>query len=362
MRRYMYADDTTFMQRALALARQGLGRTAPNPPVGAVIVKNGRVIGSGFHPAAGQPHAEIFALRACVEDPRGADLYVTLEPCCHYGKTPPCTKAIIEAGLKRVVIATLDPNPVVAGKGRQELMASGIEVVSGVCEDEAQGLLRWYSHWTGNKRPFVMVKAATTLDGKIAAAGGDSKWISSEASRLKVHTWRNEFDAVLVGIGTVLKDDPLLTCRIEGGRDPLRVIIDQGLQIPAQALCLGERCLVFTAVKPDKRPDLAASGTRIVHLDEAAKGELDWAAILEHLGKLGLHALMVEGGGGVYSSLLKTNLVDELRIFLAPKLLGGGIPMIDWGKPQRIDQALGLILDQVEMIGGDVLITAHREE
>jgi len=343
------------------LARQGLGRTAPNPPVGAVIVKDGRVVGSGFHPAAGQPHAEIFALKACKEDPRGATLYVTLEPCCHFGKTPPCTRAIIEAGMKRVVIATLDPNPVVAGKGRQELMDSGIEVCPGVGEDEAKKLIRWYTHWMHHKRPFVMVKAATTLDGRIAAAGGDSKWISSEASRLRVHTWRNEFDAVLVGIGTVLKDDPLLTCRIEGGRDPLRIIIDPELQIPAQALCLGERCLVLTAVKPEKRPDLAASGTKIVHLDAMAQGMLDWEAVLAHLGSLGLHSLMVEGGGGIYSSLLKTDLVDQVRIFLAPKLLGGGIPIIDWGKPQRIDQALGLVVQEVGMIGGDVLITAHRE-
>lgn len=349
------------MQLALEQARIGLGRTAPNPPVGAVIVKDSRVIGMGFHPAAGQPHAEIFALKSCKEDPKGATLYVTLEPCCHYGKTPPCTKAIIEAGLKRVVIATLDPNPKVAGKGRQELMNAGIEVVSGVCEDEARDLIRWYTHWMTHRRPFVMVKAATTLDGRIAAAGGDSKWISSEDSRFRVHQWRNEFDAVLVGIGTVLKDDPLLTCRIEGGRDPIRVIIDPELQIPAQALCLGERCMVLCAVKPEKRPDLAASGTKIVHLDVKTQGTLDWTAVLDHLGSLGLHSLMVEGGGGIYSSLLQTDLVDELRIFLAPKLLGGGIPLIDWGKPQRIDQSLKLVFDKVEMTGGDVLITAHRE-
>ncbi|HQP30528.1 MAG TPA: bifunctional diaminohydroxyphosphoribosylaminopyrimidine deaminase/5-amino-6-(5-phosphoribosylamino)uracil reductase RibD, partial [Deltaproteobacteria bacterium] len=214
------------MLQALEQARKGLGRTAPNPPVGAVIVKAGRIIGEGFHPAAGQPHAEIFALKSCKEDPKGATLYVTLEPCRHFGKTPPCTRAIIAAGLRRVVIATRDPNPIMAGKGRQELVDAGIEVVSGVCEDEARDLIRWYTHWMMHKRPFVMVKAAVTLDGRIAAAGGDSKWISSEASRKKVHVWRNEFDAVLVGIGTVIKDDPLLTCRIEGGRDPLRVIID----------------------------------------------------------------------------------------------------------------------------------------
>jgi diaminohydroxyphosphoribosylaminopyrimidine deaminase/5-amino-6-(5-phosphoribosylamino)uracil reductase len=212
------------------------------------------------------------------------------------------------------------------------------------------------------KRPFVLVKAAMTLDGKIAAAGGDSKWISSEASRQKVHEWRNEFDAVLVGIGTVLKDDPLLTCRIEGGRDPVRVVIDPELMMPAQALCLGERSVVFTAISSDKRPDLITGGTKVIHLDATAQGVLEWKAILDHLGKLGLHSVMVEGGGGIFSSLLKTDLVDELRIFLAPKLLGGGIPLIDWGKPRRIDQALALVVDEVEMISGDVLITAHREE
>jgi len=357
----MQYDDAAYMLQALELAGKGLGRTAPNPPVGAVIVKHGRVIGSGYHPAAGQPHAEIFALRDCEEGPRGATLYVTLEPCCHFGKTPPCTKAIIEAGVKRVVIGSLDPNPKVAGKGRQELMDAGIEVTVGVCEDKARRLIRWYTHWMVSKRPFVMVKAAMTLDGRIAAAGGDSKWISSEASRHRVHEWRNEFDAVLVGIGTVIKDDPLLTCRIQGGRDPLRVIIDPELAIPAQALCLGERCLVFTAVKPERRPDLTASGTRMVHLDAEAQGALDWNEILGRLGTLGLHSVMVEGGGGIYSSLLKTDLVDEIRIFLAPKLLGGGIPLIDWDEPRRIDQSIGLVVDGVEMISGDVLVTAHRE-
>lgn len=362
MPRSMYSDDATCMLRALELARRGLGRTAPNPPVGALVVKGARVIGEGFHPVAGQPHAEIVALKNCSDNPLGATLYVTLEPCCHYGKTPPCTRAIIEAGLKRVVIATLDPNPIVSGKGRQELLDSGIDVITGVCEGEAKKLIRWYTHWINHKRPFAMVKAATTLDGKIAAAGGDSKWISSEASRQKVHVWRNEFDAVLVGIGTVLKDDPLLTCRIEGGRDPVRVVIDPELMIPAQALCLGERCVVFTAIKADKRHDLIAGGTQVIHLDATAQGVLDWNAILGHLGKLGLHAVMVEGGGRVFSSFLKTDLVDELRIFLAPKLLGGGIPLIDWGKPQRIDQSLALVVDEVEMSGGDVLITAYREE
>lgn len=357
----MLVDDTTYMQQALLQAHRGLGRTAPNPPVGAVIVKEGRIIGEGFHPAAGSPHAEIFALNACTDDPRGAVMYVTLEPCCHFGKTPPCTKAIIEAGLKRVVIATLDPNPIVAGKGRQELLAAGIEVAAGICESEARDLIHWYDHWLTLKRPFVIVKAAMTLDGKIAAVGGDSKWISSEASRHKVHVWRNEVDAVLVGIGTVLKDDPLLTCRIEGGRDPLRIILDKDLQMPAHALCLGEKCLIFTARDPEHRPDLIKTGTRIVRLGLDGNADLPWTTILAHLGALGLHALMVEGGGGIYTSLLQTDLVDQIRIFLAPKLLGGGIPIVNWGSPERIDQARALIVQNVQMSEGDVLIEACRE-
>lgn len=354
-------DDTTYMFQALELARKGLGRTSPNPPVGALIVKDGRVIGAGYHPRAGQPHAEVVAFQSCTEDPRGATLYVTLEPCCHFGKTPPCTDAIISAGIKRVVIGVSDPNPIVAGNGSRILREAGITVDTGICAVAAGEIIRWYTHWMTHRRPFVLVKAAMTLDGKIAAASGDSKWISSEESRHLVHIWRNEVDAVLVGIGTILKDDPLLTCRMEGGRDPYRIVLDRDYLIPAQAQCLGEKCLVITAVDPERRPEILRSGTRVHRLEVPEHGEFAWSGLLNYLGGLGWHAIMVEGGGGIYSSILKCGLADKLAFFLAPKLLGGGISLIDWGVPERMDQARPLYLESVRMIGGDVLVEASME-
>ena len=278
----MQADDCTYMHQALLMARKGLGRTAPNPPVGAVIVKGNRIIGAGYHPAAGQAHAEIYALKACTEVPRGATMYVTLEPCCHFGKTPPCTQAIIAAGITRVVIGVRDPNPVVAGKGMDALVSAGIEVAEGVCRPDSKELIRWYAHWISRRRPFVIVKAAMTLDARIATLSGDSKWISCEASRLKVHAWRNEVDAVLVGIGTVLKDDPQLTCRIVGGRDPVRIILDQDLLIPLHAKCLGGKCIVISGKELSERPDLTQGGTKVVHLGLDAAGALAWTDILDH--------------------------------------------------------------------------------
>lgn len=355
------ADDAAYMTQAIAQARQGLGRTAPNPPVGAVIVKDGRVIGAGYHSQAGQPHAEIMALRSCREDPRGGALYVTLEPCCHFGKTPPCTDAIIAAGITRVVIGVSDPNPVVAGKGIQCLQTAGIRVETGVKARENADLIRWYAHWMATRRPFVLLKAAMTLDGRIAAVGGDSQWISSEASRAQVHAWRNEVDAVLVGIGTVLADDPRLTCRMEGGRDPWRVILDRDYVIPEQAQCLGERCILITAADPETRPGILQGGTRVKRLGLDENGGFAWPQVLDYLGSLGLHAVMIEGGGGVYSGILKAGLVDRLRIFLAPKLLGGGMPLIDWGAPTKMAQAYPIRIDAVRMIGGDVLLEARGE-
>lgn len=366
LRRDMHAfivkrDDAAYMGQALDLARKGLGRTAPNPPVGAVIVKNDRVIGTGYHPQAGQPHAEVYALQSCTEDPRGATLYVTLEPCCHFGKTPPCTDAVISSGIKRVVIGVSDPNPIVAGKGAMILREAGIMVDVGVCAEAAGELIHWYAHWMTHRRPYVLIKAAMTLDGRIAAASGDSQWISSDESRHLVHIWRNEVDALLVGIGTVLKDDPLLTCRIEGGRDPYRIVLDRDYLIPAQARCLSEKCLVITAADPETRPEILQRGARVHRLESLSQGEFSWTDILTCLGSIGWHAVMIEGGGGIYSSILKHGSVDKLALFLAPKLLGGGIPLIDWGAPERMDQAQPLHIDNVRMIGADVLLEASME-
>mgnify|MGYP000113341517 CR=1 FL=1 len=354
--------DKTYMKQALLLAKKGLGRTAPNPPVGAVVVRQGRVVGKGFHPRAGMPHAEIYALRDAGDTSRGATMYVTLEPCSHYGKTPPCTHALIEAGINKVVVGTVDPNPVVAGKGIEFLRSHGIEVLVGIEKEAAEELIKWYAFWMKSRRPFVIAKAAMTLDGRIAAPGGDSKWISSQESRIFVHALRNHTDGILVGIGTVLCDDPELTCRIEGGRDPLRIVLDRDFQIPPSARVLGERCLIFTARDPEARPEITVTGTDVVRLLLDGSGRFAWGDILEYLGSKGLHAVLVEGGKGVHSGLIKSGNANKLLFFVAPKLLGGGIPLVGWEGPERIADACPLVITQVKTIGCDVLIEASPGE
>ncbi len=349
-------QDTTYMNEAIVLARQAIGRTAPNPSVGALVVKDGQVKGRGFHPKAGKPHAEVYALEEAGDSTKGATLYVTLEPCNHFGKTPPCTEAIIKTGISRVVVGTLDPNPIVAGKGIERLRAAGIVVDVGVCAKECHDLMAWYAFWLKAGRPYVILKAAITLDGCIATAKGDSQWISSEKSRHHVHELRNRVDGLMVGIGTVLKDDPQLTCRMEGGRDPMRIILDPQFEIPQDAKCLGHGSLVFTTKPPATRPEIIERGTETVQMETDASGLLPWASVLAHLGKMGLHCVMVEGGSGIYSSLLKSGLVDKLLFFIAPKILGKGLPLVDWGSPERIADSLKIVIKKVNLIGGDILV------
>jgi diaminohydroxyphosphoribosylaminopyrimidine deaminase/5-amino-6-(5-phosphoribosylamino)uracil reductase len=348
--------DITFMHEAIALARQAIGRTSPNPSVGALVVNGGHVVGRGFHPKAGKPHAEVYALEEAGDNARGAALYVTLEPCNHYGKTPPCTEAIIKAGISRVVVGTLDPNPIVAGKGIERLKDAGVVVDVGVCGEECNDLIAWYAFRLRNGRPYVILKAAITLDGRIATATGDSQWISSEESRHHVHELRNQVDGLIVGIGTVLKDNPLLTCRIEGGRDPMRIILDPQLDIPERAKCLGHGSLVFTTKSLAVRPEIIEHGTETVQMEADPSGLLPWTCVLEHLGKMGLHCVMVEGGSGVYSSLLRSGLVDKLLFFIAPKILGKGLPLVDWGSPARIADSLKVVITKVNLLGGDILV------
>lgn len=354
--------DSTYMQQAILLAKQGLGRTAPNPPVGAVVVKDGRLVGEGFHPKAGMPHAEVYALRQAGDDARGATLYVTLEPCSHHGRTPPCTEAIIDAGIARVVAGTLDPNPIVAGRGIERLRTSGIEVDVGIERQACEDLITWYAFWMRAKRPFVIAKAAMTLDGKIATLSGDSKWISSEESREAVHELRNRVDGILVGIGTVLKDNPQLTCRTAGGRDPLRIILDKDFEVGLCARVLGENCIVFTAAEPESRPEITRTGTRVVNMPLDKAGRFAWKDILAYLGEKGLHALLVEGGSSIHTGLILSKNVQQILVFVAPKLLGRGIPLVDWDAPEKIADALGLVITGVKTIGGDVLVEASLED
>ncbi|HDP25888.1 MAG TPA: bifunctional diaminohydroxyphosphoribosylaminopyrimidine deaminase/5-amino-6-(5-phosphoribosylamino)uracil reductase RibD [Deltaproteobacteria bacterium] len=354
--------DERFMQEAISLARQGLGRTAPNPPVGAVVVRDATIVGSGYHPKAGQPHAEIHALQASGLKAKGSTLYVTLEPCNHYGRTPPCTDAIIASGISRVVVGTPDPNPVVAGKGIERLRGEGIEVLVGVEEARARELIRFYETWIRCNRPHVILKAAMSLDARIATDRGDSRWISSEESRAYVHEIRNEVDGILVGIGTVIADDPQLTCRIPGGRNPVRVIVDPKLRIPPDARCLGEDTLLITAKPPEGPGNITVGGPRVKVIPADHRGRIPWKDIFSTLGAMGMHAVLVEGGSATFSSLIQSSLVDEVMLFIAPKLFGGGIPLVNWGSPESVADALPLVITGLKSLGKDVLITARMGE
>ncbi len=312
---------------ALRLARKGTGRTSPNPVVGAVIVKQGRLVGKGYHAMAGGPHAEITAIRAAGHACAGATLYVTLEPCTHYGKTPPCLPAVLDSGVRRVVIGMKDPNPLVEGKGIKGLTRAGLDVTVGVLEDECRKLNEAFCKYIITGEPFVILKVACTLDGKIATAAGESKWITGEVSRRFVHRLRNQSDAVLVGIGTVLKDDPELTARIKGGKDPYRIILDSRLRVPETAKVIErsptKTIIVTTEMASKARQErLQRRGVRFL-IVPSRKGRVDLKRCLARLGEQGIMTLLVEGGRQINGSFIDERLIDKLILILAPKILGG---------------------------------------
>ncbi len=319
-----------FMGRALELARRGEGRTRPNPPVGAVVVRDGAIVGEGFHPRAGEPHAEIFALRQAAQAARGADLYVTLEPCCHHGKTPPCTEAILAAGVSRVFVGALDPNPKVDGGGVAALRSAGVAVEAGILEADCRRLIAPFAKHVRTGVPHVTLKSAMTLDGRTASGTGDSRWISSEASREYVHRLRDRVDAVMVGIGTVLQDDPRLTTRLPGGgRDADRIVVDARLQIPEDAALLrldsGASTVIATTCDalPDKAARLRERGVQVLELPSQDDGGVDLCALMRHLGALGYQSILLEGGARLTGAALRAGIVDRVQIFIAPILLGG---------------------------------------
>jgi diaminohydroxyphosphoribosylaminopyrimidine deaminase/5-amino-6-(5-phosphoribosylamino)uracil reductase len=352
------------MLRALELARRGEGRTQPNPPVGAVIVRDGRIVGEGFHPLAGEPHAEIFALRQAGEASRGADLYVTLEPCCHRGRTGPCVQAVIEAGISRVFVGAIDPNPLVAGGGMAALAAAGIEAVAGINEAECRRLIAPFAKHTTTGLPYVILKAAMTLDGRTATVTGDSQWISGEESRLTVHRLRNVVDAVMVGIGTVVQDNPRLTTRLpDGGRDALRIVVDAELRIPESAavldpsLAAGTLVVVGGRAPADKIERLNRRGVQILPVAENA-GRLDLADLLGQLGSRGLQSILLEGGSRLNAAALQAGIVDRVLLFFAPLLLGGsqGPGLFAGAGVERLSDAVRLDDVRVGRCGDDTLI------
>lgn len=358
-------EDETYMNLAFTLAEAAEGSTWPNPMVGAVIVKEGRIVGLGAHLKAGTPHAEVHALRMAGTEAEGGTLYVTLEPCSHHGRTPPCADQIIAAGVKRVVAATPDPNPLVSGRGIERMRKAGIQVEVGLGEERGRRLNEVFIHFVTKRRPFIMVKMAMTLDGKIAAHTGDSRWVSGEAARAYVHRLRDRADAVMVGIGTVLADDPLLTARLpEGGRNPLRVVVDTKLRIPLEARLLDPSAapvLIACGEQADplKMADLREKGVEVLPLP-LRDGRVDLNRLMSHLGKRGIALLLVEGGAELNGSLLKEGLVDKLLLFLAPKLVGGRGPTPFGGEGfATMREAIPLTGVQVERIGEDWIIQGY---
>lgn len=318
--------DEDYMRRALMLARRGEGRVSPNPMVGCVIVKEGRVIGEGWHEKCGGPHAERAALAACAESPQGGTLYVTLEPCCHWGRTPPCTDAIMENRLARVVVGCLDANPLVAGNGVQTLRTAGVAVATGVLEADCKKLNEVFFHFIQNQTPFVTLKYAMTLDGKLAAHTGDSKWVTGETARAHVHRTRNRLSAIMVGLGTVLQDDPLLTCRMEGGRDPVRIVCDSRLRIPPDCRLVRSArvspLLIAAAERNARAEALERAGAEIL-LCNAVNGRVDLADLMRRLGARKIDSVLLEGGAALHFAALEAGIVHKVQAYIAPKLIGG---------------------------------------
>jgi diaminohydroxyphosphoribosylaminopyrimidine deaminase/5-amino-6-(5-phosphoribosylamino)uracil reductase len=357
----------TYMKMAMVLAEKGRGTTSPNPMVGAVIVKNGRVIGEGFHEKAGGPHAEIHALTQAGENAREATLYVTLEPCNHTGRTPPCTEAILKSGIRAVVAGMRDPNPAVAGGGLAFLEQHGIATTVGVLEDACRRLNEAFVKYVTTGLPFVILKCASTLDGRIATVTGDSKWITNPRSREFVHGLRHSVDAIMVGIGTIKADNPSLTTRLEGvqGKDPLRVILDTRLSIPLDAKLLHlsspSDTLIVTSrsVAPEKTKALEKLGARVLAVD-ARQGRIDLLSLMRELGRMEIMSLLIEGGSAVNGSALRAGIVDKVHMFFAPKICGGdGMPICAGPGVPRMDECIRLGNISVRRFEDDIMIEGY---
>ena len=364
--------DARHLLRAVELAAEARGHTSPNPLVGAVVVKHGRAIGEGFHAAAGEPHAERVALEACAEDPAGATLYVSLEPCAHEGRTPPCTEAILEAGIARVVVASDDPSEKAAGRGLGVLRDEGVrvQVADGQAAAAARLLNQPFRKHARTGRPLVVFKSAMTLDGRVATRTGDSRWISGEASRARAHRWRAESDAVAVGIGTALRDDPQLTARVEGvARQPRRVVFDSEGRLPVDGALVrsaGEVPVIAVCSRAAKRTALdalRAAGVEVV----VVSGENEAARVrsaLDELGAMDIQSLLLEGGPHLAGAFLEAGEVDEARLFIAPILAGGrdARAAVEGQGAEDVAGAARAIATEVERIDDDVLIVARLRE
>ncbi|VVB52707.1 2,5-diamino-6-ribosylamino-4(3H)-pyrimidinone 5'-phosphate reductase [uncultured archaeon] len=353
--------DELFMRQCIKLAKKGF--TSPNPMVGAVIVKNGAVIAEGYHKQAGKPHAEIEALRKAGKKAEGATMYVNLEPCCHFGKTPPCTKAIIKAGIKEVAAATKDPNPLVAGNGLRELNKAGIKTRHGILKKEAQPLNEAFIHYMTKKTPYVTLKMATTLDGKTATSTGESKWITGEKSRRNVHEMRARNDAIIVGVNTILKDNPTLTTHKISKKDPLKAILDSHLRTPPTAKILKEgKTIIFTTPQhnPNKRIHLESKGAKII-VTNAKNGRTNIKDAVKTLGKLGITSILIEGGSEVAADALKEKVVHKVVFYVAPKIIGGrrSKPAVGGEGVASLSKAYRIREFSAEPCGEDIILSGY---
>ena len=353
--------DKQYMRRAIALALKGVGKVNPNPLVGAVIVKNNIIIAEGYHECYGDLHAERNAFKNCAGSPEGADMYVTLEPCCHHGLQPPCVDAVIENKIKRVFIGSSDPNPLVAGGGIAKLREHGVEVYTDVLKDECDAINEIFFHYIRTKTPYVMMKYAMTADGKIASYTGDSKWISNEKSRRIVHEDRNRYAAIMVGIGTVLADNPSLTCRIEDGTNPIRIICDSKMRLPLDSEIVKTAKDIPTIVaaaenNEEKEKALKEKGIDVIYVPDS-DGRIDLAALIKKIGERKIDSVLLEGGGELNFAALRSGIVNKVKVFTAPKIIGGSsakTPVAGAGI-ELMSGAVNLKLRSVSPIDGDIM-------
>lgn len=361
--------DEKYMRLAMQLAGNAIGRTSPNPLVGAVIVKDNRVVGCGWHRKAGTPHAEVHALNQAGELAQGADVYVTLEPCAHYGKTPPCAKALVEAKVKNVYGGLLDVNPKVAGKGFKILEDAGIHVEYGFLQDELRKQNEVFFKWIEHKKPFVVLKAAMTLDGKIATATGQSKWITNETSRAYGYKLRDIYDGIMVGINTVIEDNPMLTARVDGGKNPIRIVVDSSLKIDINANVVQDKSaktIVATTDKADKDKilKLQAQDVDVIVVDKDENDKVDIEKLLDILGQQNICSILVEGGATLSGSFVAKKLIDKVYFFIAPKIVGGKeakTPVAGTGI-LNLQEALALKDIQFEKLEEDILIIGRVDK
>jgi diaminohydroxyphosphoribosylaminopyrimidine deaminase / 5-amino-6-(5-phosphoribosylamino)uracil reductase len=358
-------NEQIFMRRCIEIAQKGKGKVSPNPMVGCVIVRDGKMIGEGFHSQFGGPHAEVFALLQAGKKTRGAIMVVNLEPCVHFGKTPPCADAIVQSGISKVIIATKDPNPLVSGKGIRRLREAGIEVKVGVLREEAELLNEKFIKWMKTGKPFVGIKLAQTLDGRIADIRGVSKWITSEAARKEGHRLRTEYDAVMVGSNTVVNDNPELTVRLVKGRNPVRIVVDGRLSTPVSRKIFDTKAAptwLFTStsamkLKNRKVQRLVTQGVRVFAASSSCF--INPESILRRLSAEGISSVLLEGGASLIAPFIKGSFADSLHLFIAPKILGGGLNSFQLNPAHSLHRHVKLLTTNVETLGQDILVEAR---